>query len=63
MLMWFPLATFFSLGFEHTVVNMFVFPIGILAGADVTLYDWWMWNQIPVTIGNILGALVFNATL
>ncbi|ABA56642.1 Formate/nitrite transporter [Nitrosococcus oceani ATCC 19707] len=63
MLMWFPLATFFALGFEHTVVNMFVFPVGILAGAEVTLYDWWMWNQIPVTLGNILGALIFNATL
>lgn len=63
MLMWLPLSTFFALGFEHTVVNMFVFPIGILSGANVSLYDWWVWNQIPVTIGNILGGLVFNASL
>lgn len=63
MLIWLPLSTFFALGFEHTVVNMFVFPVGILAGAKVSLYDWWIWNQIPVTIGNILGGLVFNATL
>ncbi|ADE13549.1 formate/nitrite transporter [Nitrosococcus halophilus Nc 4] len=63
MLIWLPISTFFALGFEHTVVNMFVFPVGILSGAEVTIYDWWMWNQIPVTIGNILGALVFNATL
>lgn len=63
LLMWLPLATFFALGFEHTVVNMFVFPVGILAGADVSLYDWWIWNQIPVTIGNVIGGLVFNATL
>lgn len=63
MLIWLPIGTFFALGFEHTVVNMFIFPIGILSGADVTLYEWWVWNQIPVTIGNILGALVFNATL
>ena len=63
MLIWLPLSTFFALGFEHTVVNMFVFPIGILSGANVTLYDWWIWNQIPVTIGNIVGGLVFNATL
>jgi len=63
MLMWLPLSTFFALGFEHTVVNMFVFPVAILSGANVSLYDWWIWNQIPVTIGNILGGMVFNATL
>lgn len=63
MLIWLPISTFFALGFEHAVVNMFVFPIGILSGAEVTVYDWWIWNQIPVTFGNILGALVFNATL
>lgn len=63
MLIWLPIGTFFALGFEHTVVNMFVFPVGILSGANVSFYDWWVWNQIPVTIGNILGALVFNATL
>lgn len=63
VLIWLPISTFFALGFEHTVVNMFVFPLGILSGAQVTLFDWWVWNQIPVTIGNILGALIFNATL
>ena len=63
MLLWLPIATFFSLGFEHAVVNMFVIPLGMLAGADVTVADWWMWNQIPVTIGNILGAVLFNAAL
>lgn len=63
MLMWLPLATFFALGFEHAVVNMFVFPVGILAGADVSISQWWLWNQIPVTIGNILGAVLFNSVL
>ncbi|MEO6030571.1 MAG: formate/nitrite transporter family protein [Burkholderiaceae bacterium] len=63
LLMWIPVGTFFALGFEHTVVNMWLIPCGIFAGADVSLYDWWVWNQIPVTIGNILGAMVFNGTL
>ena len=63
MLIWLPIATFFALGFEHAVVYMFVFPIGILSGADVTISEWWLWNQIPVTIGNILGAVIFNSTL
>ena len=63
MLMWLPIATFFALGFEHAIVNMFVFPIGILSGAEVTIGQWWMWNQIPVTLGNILGAMIFNSSL
>lgn len=63
VLMWLPIATFFALGFEHSVVNMFVFPVGILAGAKVTIVEWWVWNQIPVTIGNVMGAVVFNASL
>lgn len=63
MLMWLPISTFFALGFEHAIVNMFVFPIGILSGADVTIGQWWMWNQIPVTLGNILGAMIFNSSL
>ncbi len=63
LLMWLPIATFFSLGFEHAIVNMFVFPIGILSGANVTIWQWFMWNQIPVTLGNILGAMIFNSSL
>lgn len=63
MLMWLPIATFFALGFEHAVVNMFVFPAGILSGAELSVQTWWIWNQIPVTIGNIAGAVIFNAVL
>jgi formate transporter len=62
-LMWIPIAMFFTLGYEHTVVNMWLIPTGILSGANVSLYDWWVWNQIPVTTGNILGAMVLNGTL
>lgn len=63
LLMWIPVGTFFALGFEHTVVNMWLIPCGILSGAHVSIYQWWVWNQIPVTIGNILGAMVLNGTL
>jgi formate/nitrite transporter len=63
ILMWLPISTFFALGFEHAIVNMFVFPLGILCGADVTIGQWWIWNQIPVTLGNIIGAGVFNSFL
>ncbi|HEU4684889.1 MAG TPA: formate/nitrite transporter family protein, partial [Nitrospira sp.] len=45
---WGPTLLFFSQGFEHAVVNMFVIPVGILLGGHVTVGDWWLWNQIPV---------------
>jgi formate transporter len=57
---WLPIFTFFAQGFEHAVVNMFVIPTGIMLGAKVSLADWWLWNQIPVTLGNIVGGFVFT---
>lgn len=57
---WLPIFLFFALGFEHAVVNMFVIPTGMLLGAKVSLSDWWLWNQIPVTLGNIVGGFVFT---
>ncbi|HEX2054273.1 MAG TPA: formate/nitrite transporter family protein, partial [Actinomycetota bacterium] len=63
-IMWLPIMTFFALGYEHSIVNMFVIPIGMLFGAEVTITDWWVWNQIPVTLGNILaGALLTGLPL
>jgi hypothetical protein len=53
-------AVFFAQGFEHAVVNMFIIPTGMLLGAKVTWSDWWLWNQIPVTLGNIVGGFVFT---
>ncbi len=53
--MWLPISTFFALGYEHSVVNMFVMPAGILAGAPITVDTWWLWNQVPATLGNIIG--------
>ena len=57
---WLPISVFFAQGFEHTVVNMFVIPTGMLMGAKVTVSDWWLWNQIPVTIGNLVGGFTFT---
>jgi formate/nitrite transporter len=56
---WLPVFMFFALGYEHSVVNMFVIPSGILMGAPVSVAQWWLWNQLPVTAGNIMGAILF----
>ena len=55
---WMPVFIFFAQGFEHSVVNMFIIPTGMLLGAKVSIYDWWVWNQIPVTLGNLVGGFV-----
>lgn len=57
---WGPTLLFFSQGFEHAVVNMFLIPVGMLLGAKVSLSSWWLWNQIPVTLGNLVGGMVFT---
>jgi formate/nitrite transporter len=58
---WLPIFIFFAQGFEHAVVNMFLIPAGMMMGAKVTFSDWWIWNQIPVTLGNLAGGLLFIA--
>jgi formate/nitrite transporter len=55
-----PVFIFFAQGFEHSVVNMFVIPTGMMMGANVTVADWWLWNQIPVTLGNLVGGFIFT---
>jgi formate transporter len=55
-----PVFIFFAQGFEHSVVNMFIIPTGMMMGAKVSVGQWWLWNQIPVTLGNLVGGFVFT---
>ncbi|MGA8819848.1 MAG: formate/nitrite transporter family protein [Xanthobacteraceae bacterium] len=58
--LWMPIFIFFAQGFEHSVVNMFIIPTGMMMGAKVTVAQWWLWNQIPVTLGNLVGGFTFT---
>lgn len=58
--MWLPITVFFGQGFEHAVVNMFVIPAGMMLGAEVSFGSWWLWNQIPVLVGNLAGGFIFT---
>lgn len=58
--MWLPILIFFAQGFEHAVVNMFVIPAGMILGADINMGDWWLWNQFPVLIGNLVSGVLFT---
>lgn len=58
--MWLPIMLFFYMGFEHSIVNMFLFPSGLLLGANFTIMDYLIWNEIPTVLGNLLGGLLFT---
>ena len=58
--MWLPIMTFFAQGYEHSIVNMFLLPTGMLFGAPVSVSQWWLWNQIPVTLGNLFAGVVLT---
>jgi formate transporter len=58
--MWLPIMTFFAQGFEHSIVNMFVIPVGMMFGAPVSIRNWLLWNQVPVTLGNIVSGTLFT---
>ena len=47
------------MGFEHSVVNMFLFPSGLLLGGEFSLGDYLVWNEIPTVLGNLVGGIVF----
>ena len=58
--MWMPILVFFYMGFEHSVVNMFLFPSGLLMGGKYTIMDYLLWNEIPTVVGNLVGGLAFT---
>lgn len=75
----FPIMTFVASGYEHSIANMFFIPNGILLKSVPTVVaasglsadqlaqlswgNFFIHNLIPVTLGNIVGALVFVVLL
>ncbi len=70
-----PITAFVAAGFEHSIANMYFIPMGILVkGSElaqavaapallqgITWQAFFINNLIPVTIGNIIGGVVFVA--
>jgi formate/nitrite transporter len=61
-----PIMAFVASGFEHSVANMYFIPTGLLLkgelGLDTAGLTWgnfFIGNLIPVTLGNIIGGVVF----
>ena len=71
LVMLFPIGMFVASGFEHSIANMFMIPMGIVLHyfsipefmenismdhyADLDVMNFIFSNLIPVTIGNIIG--------
>jgi formate/nitrite transporter len=58
--MWMPIMLFFYMVFEHSVVNMFLFPAGLMLHAKFSILDYFIWNEIPTAAGNLVGGLAFT---
>jgi len=70
----FPISAFVAAGFEHSVANMYLVPLGLLiketapasvwtqvgeiARLDTLSWGAFAWSLVPVTIGNIIGGSV-----
>jgi formate transporter len=50
----FPITAFVAAGFEHSIANMYFFPLAMLLGAPLTAADMAR-NLLPVIAGNIVG--------
>ena len=61
-----PIMAFVASGFEHSVANMYFIPTGLLLKAklglaieNLTWANFFIGNLIPVTLGNIIGGVIF----
>jgi len=58
--MWMPIMVFFGMAFEHSIVNMFLFPSALLMGGNFSIADYIIWNELPTVVGNLVGGLAFT---
>jgi formate transporter len=60
----FPISAFVAAGFEHSIANMYFFPVAMLlqAAAGQPVETAWLWrNLVPVIAGNLVGGSVLVA--
>ncbi|KAK9480349.1 Formate/nitrite transporter-domain-containing protein [Lipomyces japonicus] len=56
---WIPIFTFVAVGFENSVANMFLIPIGMINGSQISV-GLFVWKSLVLsTLGNIVGGGVF----
>ncbi|MCD6472465.1 formate/nitrite transporter family protein [Candidatus Aerophobetes bacterium] len=75
---YFPIMAFVASGFEHSIANMYFIPMGLYLKAkpavvaaanltgkldNLTWGGFWLNNEIPVTLGNLVGGAFFVGLL
>ena len=68
-----PVALFVICGFEHSIANMYYIPAGLFikysnlypqitqsAFSSLTIFNFFIKNLLPVTLGNALGGILFS---
>ena len=58
-----PIFLFIILSLEHSVANMFYLSIGYILDNTANLSTILLNNLLPVTIGNVIGGMVFGAII
>lgn len=58
----FPITAFVALGFEHSVANMYLIPIGAMQAGGIGPGGF-LANLVPVTLGNMVGGGVLVALI
>lgn len=61
-----PITAFVAAGFEHSIANMYLIPLGIIysgSAAEATAWGGLVRNLVPVTLGNIVGGSVLVAAV
>ena len=61
LLLWIPVMAFVTLGWEHSVANMFFLPLGMMLGAPISVEAMLIQNLLPATLGNLVGGMIFVA--
>src|SRR5437762_14353585 len=58
--MWMPIMLFFFMTFEHSIVNIVLFPSALIMGGKFAISDYFIWNEIPTVLGNMIGGMAFT---
>ncbi|KAL1853120.1 hypothetical protein Daus18300_011948 [Diaporthe australafricana] len=58
---WIPIWAFVILGYQHSIANFFQVPIGMFYGTNFSVDKFIYQSTIPVTLGNIVGGMIFGA--
>jgi formate/nitrite transporter len=53
-----PIVIFASVGYEHSIANMFYCDLGLMLGAPVSFWEILWKNLLLVTLGNIVGGAI-----